>query len=168
MGSQPSESRSTAEAAPSFPVVILVPFFSRALNEWWINGIPQLPVSPPGSKVQEKGLEYVPGSVFTHKVMLKSPSGEGTDPTWVNKGGKKLENVVRISYSHCFGASSYPVSSLCTHPTLFNDLFVLESKLLITNRMALWLPNKHGTVLGAVKQPNPWQRFENMFLLYIF
>jgi hypothetical protein len=51
--------------------------------------------------------------------------------------------------SHCFSAP---------HPTVLNDLFVLESKLLITNRIALQLPNTQRAVLGTVEKPNPWQR----------
>lgn len=72
--------------------------------------------------------------------MLESPNGEDWDSTWVNtKGVKKLENRkcgIMFSLNH-FRAGSYPVSALCTPPTLLNDLFVLESNLLITNGMAL-------------------------------
>lgn len=54
-------------------------------------------------------------------------------------------------------ASSHQFSA--PHPTLLNDLFVLESKLLITNKIAMQLPNTQRAVLGAVEEPNPWHRF---------
>lgn len=54
-------------------------------------------------------------------------------------------------------ASSHQFSA--PHPTLLNDLFVLESKLLITNKIAMQLPNTQRAVLGTVEEPNPWQRF---------